>query len=177
MPTIFQEKKARIIQQLDVPEGEYNDLSPKGSVDIGIRELLAEINAIATLVTTSSCAGRVCVYVEGQKQPAKSFRGQSADAVASSGGKGGGKWLFVSHDPVNTHSSLCGLFGLKDASAVSSTGLTASARLIHFKFEAMVWTSKIPGGALIDTGIDSTRIGRLSGRCWQTSYCWKHCWL
>lgn len=127
----FQTRKSRILSQLSVPDAEYTDASPKGSVDVAIRELIDEINhGYEGLVTTSSCAGRVSVYLEGvkrKKQEDKSSSGgdggqgeggkdgeeeeggELEDAAraatvtaSSSGGKGGGEWLFVSHDPLET---------------------------------------------------------------------------
>ena len=109
----FTQRKTRILSQLAVPEAEYTDASPKGSVDAGIRSLIDEINAQPGLVTTSSCAGRASVYLEGRKkkqaaqdeereQQRMKVMGQDASASSSSssgGGKGGGEWLFVSHDP------------------------------------------------------------------------------
>jgi tRNA wybutosine-synthesizing protein 3 len=132
MQTIFEEKKRRILKQLEVPDAEYSDLSPKGSIDAGIRQLIDEINAIHSLVTTSSCAGRVSVYVEGLKQTTTS---EEEPVIPSSGGKGGGKWLYVSHDPVTIVSSLGELFGFK--STVESIP-PYDVALVHFKFEAMV---------------------------------------
>ncbi|KAI1176359.1 methyltransferase TYW3-domain-containing protein [Nemania sp. FL0916] len=116
--THFTQKKERILAQLAVPEAEYSDASPKGSVDVGIRELIDEINALEGFVTTSSCAGRVSVFVEGRKTAGgggkERDKGPLEDAGkdgeggdegpqtrAAVGGKGGGgTWLFVSHDPV-----------------------------------------------------------------------------
>ncbi|KAK1826680.1 hypothetical protein QBC39DRAFT_268624 [Podospora conica] len=66
----FARKKATILSQLAVPDADYTDASPKGSVDEGIRALLGALNARAGLVTTSSCAGRVSVYLEGRKKSA-----------------------------------------------------------------------------------------------------------
>src|SRR5689334_3638228 len=54
--TMFQEKKKKILKQLNTPDAEYSDLSPKGSVDEGIRDLISDINEVSGLVTTSSCA-------------------------------------------------------------------------------------------------------------------------
>ncbi len=123
----FTKRKDRILQQLSIPDSEYTDASPKGSIDAGIRGLIDEINRLDGFVTTSSCAGRVSVFVEGKKtvdpgpgpQPLPvqqqrdreeeelengSGRGREfakPDTVAGVGGKGGGgSWLFVSHDPV-----------------------------------------------------------------------------
>lgn len=124
----FKLRKEKILSQLSVPDEQYTDASPKGSVDAGIRHLIAQINAHAGLVTTSSCAGRVSVYLEGRKSAAGG-KGPAPDdgqrempeggesqsrrriggggggnangnAGSSAGGKGGGEWLFVSHDPV-----------------------------------------------------------------------------
>lgn len=138
MPTTFEEKKARIIQQLNVPESEYNDLSPKGSIDAGVRDLIDEINAVPTLVTTSSCSGRVSVYVEGRKQEAYSLDAESVGIVASAGGKGGGRWLFVSHDPVASYSLMYELFKSADGEKANRPRQVAGTSFIHFKFEAMV---------------------------------------
>lgn len=119
----FSLRKQKILSQLSVPDAEYTDASPKGSVDEGIRGLIGRINAREGLVTTSSCAGRVSVYLEGRRSGGRKSQavgdgrgdgkengdeggGQDegrlgAAAVGSAvGGKGGGEWLFVSHDPV-----------------------------------------------------------------------------
>ncbi|KAK3489208.1 methyltransferase TYW3-domain-containing protein [Neurospora hispaniola] len=127
----FLTRKSKILSQLSVPDVEYTDASPKGSVDVAIRELIDEINhGYEGLVTTSSCAGRVSVYLEGVKRKKNNkasgaggveegegegegvgeggedgVRASTATAAvtaSSSGGKGGGEWLFVSHDPLET---------------------------------------------------------------------------
>jgi tRNA wybutosine-synthesizing protein 3 len=147
MPTGFEIKKQKILQQLTVPEVDYNDRSPKGSIDEGIRELVDEINGLSGLVTTSSCAGRISIFLEGKK---KSTRGVDTPSTTNSddselaaiggpGGKGGGRWLFVSHDPLTHSANYHDLFGLKqNAEMSSSTTRPVGARLVHFKFEAMV---------------------------------------
>lgn len=135
----FAEKKTKILDRLAVPEAEYTDLSPKGTVDKGIRRLIDEINSTDGFVTTSSCAGRVSVFLEGRKAAAFSDADAGAGAdeqppaqVAGVGGKGaGGTWLYVSHDPVPGQDWLQTL-ALEDGEA-QRTG-----RLIHFKFEPMV---------------------------------------
>lgn len=116
-----------------MPDSDYTDLSPKGSVDEGIRNLIDEINVIDGLVTTSSCAGRVSVFLEGRKSLEA---GQEVGQIATPGGKGGGgAWLLVSHDPIKGKGWVDEL-GLSDENEQSKT--SASRRLIHFKFEPMV---------------------------------------
>ncbi|KAG9790378.1 hypothetical protein KCU88_g1291, partial [Aureobasidium melanogenum] len=127
IPPSFKAKKAKILSLLGQSDEAYTDKSPKGTVDAQIRELIAEINAYDGLVTTSSCAGRVAVFVEGPKrklkpeseilevqagngEPINGAKGHADDGVstgrstgtttASPGGKGGGRWLYVSHDPI-----------------------------------------------------------------------------
>jgi len=134
-PTGFAVKKAKILSQLAVPDATYTDLSPKGSVDEGIRHLIAEINAVEGLVTTSSCAGRVSVFVEGRKT-AGSDEGGDAQLAGVGGKGGGGNWLFVSHDPVEENDAW--IQGLDFADEANASAGSAGRRLIHFKFEPMI---------------------------------------
>jgi tRNA wybutosine-synthesizing protein 3 len=147
LPTTFLTKKRKILVQLSVSDAEYDDLSPKGSIDVGIRELIDEINAAEGWVTTSSCGGRVSVFLEGRREEDNDGEwkedGEAEDrkTTAKIGGKGGGgHWLFVSHDPVDPtvpSSSLAEKLGMSSLTA-SSPGMSSSRRLIHFKFEPMV---------------------------------------
>jgi tRNA wybutosine-synthesizing protein 3 len=149
MRTAFEIKKQNILQQLTVPQENYSDRSPKGSIDEGIRELVNEINALPGLVTTSSCAGRISVFLEGKKKNAASLDNTtetnsanfSIENSGGPGGKGGGRWLFVSHDPLvletDDSQSFHNLFGLGSAVTMSSS-IPAGARLVHLKFDAMV---------------------------------------
>ncbi|KAL1970337.1 hypothetical protein VTN77DRAFT_5497 [Rasamsonia byssochlamydoides] len=130
IPPGFLSRKRKILADLSVPDDQYTDLSPKGSVDEGIRELIRDVNALEGLVTTSSCAGRVSVFVEGSKKRKEKNRESRHDSdfrakkhpaegndhddavnrvkpeqqqertFAASGGKGEGHWLYVSHDPL-----------------------------------------------------------------------------
>lgn len=155
-PQNFLQKKAKILEQLSIPDSEYTDASPKGSVDAGIRDLIDELNELPGFVTTSSCAGRVSVFVEGRKtaeiggqtsseelaEPSQDESARTA-TVAGVGGKGGGgNWLFVSHDPVKVEDGqdLRDVFGIngKEEAHESTTSREDSSRLIHFKFEPMV---------------------------------------
>jgi tRNA wybutosine-synthesizing protein 3 len=102
--TRFHEKKASILSELAVPHAEYTDKSPKGSIDEPIRDLIDLINDHEGWCTTSSCSGRVAVFVEGPKPTFDDNAGEvltASKAKTSLGGKGGGRWLFVSHDPID----------------------------------------------------------------------------
>ncbi|KAK5319724.1 hypothetical protein LTR70_004908 [Exophiala xenobiotica] len=131
IPASFSKKKAQILSDISNHDStDYSDKSPKGSIDSEIIELIDEINAFEAYVTTSSCAGRAAVFVEGRKAVAstststavatngegearaRETAGKTQIAPASNkatptaagpGGKGhGNKWLYVSHSPVPT---------------------------------------------------------------------------
>lgn len=166
IPTSFTRRKTTILSQLARPDDKYTDLSPKGTVDAGIRDLIDEINGCEGFVTTSSCAGRVSVFLEGKRRPQEAQEDERQDVgdgelsmppvatstVAGVGGKGGGgRWLFVSHDPVETHGKLdcepnivAALLGMEEPIFDGREGSSAEemsgggSRLIHFKFEPMV---------------------------------------
>ncbi|KAM0124602.1 hypothetical protein ACHAP3_010233 [Botrytis cinerea] len=162
LPQSFISKKKLILSKLAVPTDEYDDLSPKGSVDEGIRELIDEINSLEGCVTTSSCAGRVSVFLEGKKNSDDGVKNLVQDEVgmdgipdvraektAGFGGKGGGgKWLYVSHDAIQDEAlarrendgTLCELLGMRadDGDSKISPPKNRDLRHIHFKFEPMI---------------------------------------
>jgi len=76
----FDEQKAKYLAKLASSE---KDRSKKGAVDREIVPLLDAINAQPNLYSTSSCAGRIDLFVE-----------------PASGKKQEGEWLFVSHQEV-----------------------------------------------------------------------------
>ena len=120
LPQSFRTRKTQILANLSqtippqppsgpVPSDPLPDKSPKGSVDSQITTLITEINGYEGLVTTSSCAGRVSVYVEGRGTAGAVFTpdgdgdGETRlKATATVGGKGGGRWAYVSHDPIGS---------------------------------------------------------------------------
>ncbi|WEW56728.1 tRNA(Phe) wybutosine-synthesizing methylase [Emydomyces testavorans] len=153
----FEAKKQKILNDLSLPEEEYTDLSPKGSVDAGIRDLIRDINRLQGLVTTSSCAGRISVFLEGtgtsvgnsqsgERRDEKSGDDRNAGIentrqFAVSGGKGSGRWQFVSHDPVEIGDSarfLHDLFGLNPGNGTIRAENSRMLRLVRFHFEPMI---------------------------------------
>ncbi|RHZ55930.1 tRNA wybutosine-synthesizing 3 family protein [Aspergillus thermomutatus] len=156
IPEVFESRKRKILAELSAPDTEYTDLSPKGSVDEGIRDLIHDINALPGLVTTSSCAGRISVFLEGRKK--QHDHQQEQLQFAPSGGKGAGKWLFVSHDPLKSYGtdsgsddsdlrqgkdyprSLHELFGMVpgDGRPLGLKGGGHAPRLVRFHYDPMI---------------------------------------
>jgi tRNA wybutosine-synthesizing protein 3 len=106
----FTQKKRFILEQIGSPDG--TDLSPKGSIDEPLLDLIGLINTHPDMVTTSSCSGRLSVFLEGSKHHlgggvamgSSSNDGQQQQ-VQKVGGKGlGGKWLYISHEPETINS-------------------------------------------------------------------------
>ena len=143
MATRFQARKQKILEQLNTPDSDYHDLSPKGSVDQPIRSLIQDINNIEGLVTTSSCSGRISVFLEGKRADVGRAESDQETTMAGPGGKGGGgSWLFISHDAVPVPETaqadhFLSTYGLKTRDPLNN-GPGVSARYIHLKFEPMV---------------------------------------
>lgn len=159
VPPSFTAKKNAILFSLSTPESAYTDLSPKGSVDAAIKPLIGRINALDGVVTTSSCAGRVSIFLEGTKQgkghdgrgdvQGNVGVGKESEQAAVPGGKGlGGKWLFVSHEPVDLSKKGVGKETLPEVLGLGSSRAEGDAsvlsgdvnkmRLVRFQFEPMV---------------------------------------
>jgi tRNA wybutosine-synthesizing protein 3 len=146
MTSRFESRKQKILEQLDAPDSEYHDLSPKGSIDAPIRELIGEINGFDGIVTTSSCSGRISIFLEGRKSDgnASNLPEEGEVSRAGPGGKGGGgTWLFISHDPVEVPTAsfptdFISKFGLQKASGEELNRYGVKRRFIHLKFEPMV---------------------------------------
>lgn len=160
IPPAFAAKKAAILASLAVPASQYKDRSPKGSVDEGIIPLIERINTLDGVVTTSSCAGRVSVFLEGLKIKSKAYDEESIDSDGDqdssnvefvvTGGKGnGGRWLFVSHEPVDirrpivAENGVMNMLGITDDRPQYENGIglcptRPGIRLVRFQFEPMV---------------------------------------
>lgn len=152
IPPVFISRKNKILADLSAPAEEYSDLSPKGSVDEGIHDLIQDINTLPGLVTTSSCAGRISVFLEGRRVPNPSEEISQASEqrkFVPSGGKGAGKWLYVSHEPLDVDNSsenkerksLHETFGMTPGDG-KPPGIEESQghapRLVRFHFEPLV---------------------------------------
>ena len=89
------------------------------------------INSHPDMVTTSSCSGRLSVFVEGNK---------AHDKEVKTGGKGeGGKWLFVTHDREDVRSWTDKLQEETLFAADSSLEhVEATTRYILYKYEPFI---------------------------------------
>ena len=83
----FDQKKLSIVNEINSSQP---DLSPKGTIDELCLPIIQLINGHRDMVTTSSCSGRLSVFVEGSKR--------LQDSTRVSGKGEGGKWLFVTHN-------------------------------------------------------------------------------
>lgn len=121
----FEQKKRHILSQISVTDEENPDASPKGTIDEAIVPLMDQINKHDDFVTTSSCSGRVSVFLEGTKDPTKL------------GGKGlGGKWLYVTHSKCELSQSSGGWWD--QVKAYKDPAPSDETRYILYKFEPMV---------------------------------------
>lgn len=118
----FAQKKQFILNEIANNSEDNPDDSPKGTIDEALLPLIDSINGHEDFVTTSSCSGRLSVFLEGEK----------ADKVT---GKGGGKWLFVSHDPKEIDGWPSQVNFSEDSETHEFDGHT---RYVLFKFEAMI---------------------------------------
>ncbi|KAF9582330.1 hypothetical protein BGW38_000348 [Lunasporangiospora selenospora] len=122
----FSSRKKTILVALN---SDTPDKSPKGYVDEPLLPLIILVNNHPDYVTTSSCSGRICTYLEGieesgvathqdQDQEKEQTNNSGDDdsntevsqgysestslaAVESTKRAKGGQWLYVSHDPVD----------------------------------------------------------------------------
>jgi tRNA wybutosine-synthesizing protein 3 len=121
---LFDQRKKKILENLDSHEP---DLSPKGSPDAQILDLLELINSHEDYVTTSSCSGRVAVFVDG----AKTIKEEK------------GHWLMTSHTPfdiirIRDMSTEC-LYKIVFGDHIIAMDVKSrNGRIVTLKFEPLV---------------------------------------
>ncbi|KAL8716164.1 MAG: hypothetical protein Q9220_000069 [cf. Caloplaca sp. 1 TL-2023] len=152
IPPSFHTLKSSILTSLSTPTSSYTDASPKGTLDEPIVPLLDRLNALEGVVTTSSCSGRVSVFVEGGGDY-DAEEGKGADEGMREGkekrvpgGKGiGGRWVWVSHERVNEgEGDWMGKWGLmgkgsREGREGEGEGVReGKTRVVRFAFEPMI---------------------------------------
>lgn len=126
----FDQKKASILAEI---QSEAPDLSPKGDVDVLCFPIINLINTNADMVTTSSCSGRISIFLEGDKNHKGSIK---------SGGKGeGGRWLYVTHNVSEVSNWIDRIesesFEFSDP-AVIAEQFDSDKRLVLYKYEPFI---------------------------------------
>lgn len=85
----FNQKKDAILKEIGATNGGIPDSSPKGTIDEKCIPIINTINGHEDMVTTSSCSGRVSVFLEGIKD--------GEDLKIGAKGREG-RWIFVTHN-------------------------------------------------------------------------------
>lgn len=131
MQDSFDQKKSSILEEIGITNGGSPDASPKGTIDEICIPIINLINSHEDMVTTSSCSGRVSVFLEGIKDI-------SADDIKI-GAKGNyGRWIFVTHEPkslTNWYKSVDFKYEESDSFGESSD---VNTRYILYKFEPLI---------------------------------------
>lgn len=94
----FDKKKQYLLKEIGLNSTGKIDASPKGTIDELCMPLICLINSHHDMVTTSSCSGRLSVFVEGRKEAVTDTNGANRDQIKIGAKGDGGHWLFVSHE-------------------------------------------------------------------------------
>eukprot|EP01083_Nonionella_stella_P042578 114959_1 len=90
----FSQRKAKTLQGLQFAESNNaKDKSPKGFIDEPIIPLIACINGTEAFYTTSSCSGRIALFLQRRNIIAQ-------DGEYHSTSQKGGEWLLISHEHI-----------------------------------------------------------------------------
>lgn len=140
----FDQKKQHILKEIGLNSEENPDASPKGTIDDLCIPLITLINSHRDMVTTSSCSGRLSVFLEGSKQLKQDAGAASTSAEdrgqVKIGAKGdGGHWLFVSHEKEN----IIDWWKREDVSfkydtCINEKDYGTNTRYVLFKYEPLI---------------------------------------
>lgn len=145
----FLQKKQVILKNIQENSPYAPDLSPKGTIDELCMPLIDLINSSDKMVTTSSCSGRISVFLEGSKvkilHQDDSGNIERTEKIVKSGGKGeGGKWIFVTHNvndvaqkkdwykSLNLHYKI-------DGEKQADYNVSSTTRYLLYKFEPLIY--------------------------------------
>lgn len=136
----FDRKKEHILQEIGINSENNPDASPKGTIDTLCLPLIFLINSHKDMVTTSSCSGRVSVFLEGSKDKKATQKVEEESKILKIGAKGeGGRWLFVSHEKSDihewwSHEDVALQFG----GNINMEDCNEGTRYILFKYEPLI---------------------------------------
>ena len=136
----FDQKKEHLLKEIVFNSESNPDASPKGTIDALCLPLIFLINSHKNMVTTSSCSGRVSVFVEGSKELGIEQKNAEGEKIMKIGAKGdGGRWLFVSHEKGDiqgwwTHKDIA----LKFEAPPKNGDYSVETRYVLFKYEPLI---------------------------------------
>lgn len=136
----FDRQKAHLLEEIGLNSENNPDASPKGTIDTLCIPLIKLINSHKDMVTTSTCSGRLSVFLEGEKNVDKVRSTIDQREPIKIGAKGdGGHWLFVSHDKdeINEWWKRNNIL-LKYDNAISEEDYDAKTRYVLFKYEPLI---------------------------------------
>ncbi|EGW34347.1 uncharacterized protein SPAPADRAFT_134561 [Spathaspora passalidarum NRRL Y-27907] len=121
----FDQKKQAILDEISTNSSDNLDASPKGTIDEKCIPIINLINKDPNMVTTSSCSGRVSVFLEGKHQ-------EGQNKIIAKGNEG--RWLFVTHNPEDLPKWYDGV----DFKYLCDQFPGGESRSILFKFEPLI---------------------------------------
>lgn len=133
----FNRKKEHLLKEIGLNSENNPDASPKGTIDALCLPLIFLINSHKDMITTSSCSGRVSVFVEGSKEV--DFEQENGGKVKIGAKGDGGRWLFVSHEKGDiqewwTHKDV----KLKFKELPKNKEYNIDTRYVLFKYEPLI---------------------------------------
>ena len=126
MQDSFDQKKKSILLEISSNSPDNLDASPKGTIDEYCLPIINTINSHGDMVTTSSCSGRVSIFLEGVKT-------NNSTSVVAKGHEG--RWLFVTHEPNDLNNWYDSIDFKYDTSNFPKD---FSSRSILYKFEPLI---------------------------------------
>ncbi|KAK6456564.1 methyltransferase TYW3-domain-containing protein [Scheffersomyces xylosifermentans] len=129
----FDQKKKSILSEISSTNSDSPDASPKGTIDELCIPLIELINSNNDMVTTSSCSGRVSVFLEGVKNVS-----ENDTKIGAKGNQG--RWVFVTHNSneLNEWYSRVRLYFPKKDEEIDTPEKNINTRYILFKFEPLI---------------------------------------
>lgn len=136
----FEQKKQHILNEIELNSQDNPDASPKGTIDSLCIPLITLINGHKDMVTTSSCSGRLSVFLEGSKSIKESENSDVSGEQVKIGAKGdGGHWLFVSHEKDDIKNWwLNENMKFKYETSINDDKYDSKTRYVLFKYEPLI---------------------------------------
>lgn len=122
----FDQKKSSLLSEIGITDFNNPDASPKGTIDEKCFPIMQIINSDKDMVTTSSCSGRVSVFLEGIKDKEQLQIGAKGNE---------GRWIFVTHDSTDLPNWYQDVSFKYDDESLATD---AHTRYILFKFEPLI---------------------------------------